>query len=48
MWAGFWNEAEPRFTHVLTWAMPPEARSTIPARYHRVFAEGELEIYARE
>ena len=48
MWAGFWNEAEPRFTHVLTWAMPPEARSTIPARYRRVFAEGELEIFARE
>jgi len=48
MWAGFWNEAEPRFTHVLTWAMPQEARSTIPARYRRVFAAGDLEIYARE
>jgi len=47
MWAGFWQEAEPRFTHVLTWAMPPEARSTIPTRYHRTFAAGDLEIYAR-
>src|SRR4029077_14684056 len=48
LWSGFWREAEPRFSHVLTWAIPLEARPTIPARYHRVFAAGELEIYARE
>lgn len=47
LWAGFWREAEPRFTHVLTWAIPPEARPTIPETYRRVFAEGALEIYAR-
>ena len=47
LWAGFWQEAEPRFSHLLTWAMPPEARPLIPARYRRVFAAGELEIYAR-
>jgi hypothetical protein len=47
LWAAFWTEAEPRFSHLLTWAMPPEARPIIPARYRRVFAEGELEIYAR-
>jgi hypothetical protein len=27
--------------------MPAEARALIPASYHRVFASGELEIYAR-
>jgi len=47
LWAGFWQEATPRFTHLLTWAMPPEARPMIPQVYHRVFAAGELEIYAR-
>jgi len=48
LWKGFWRQAEPRFSHVLAWAMPPETRSTIPERYRRVFAAGELEIYARE
>jgi hypothetical protein len=48
LWDGFWREAEPRFSHLLTWAIPAEARPMIPARYHRVFAAGELEIYARE
>jgi hypothetical protein len=47
IWASFWREAEPRFTHVLTWAMPPEARAIIPQRYARVFSAGDLEIYAR-
>ena len=47
LWGAFWREAEPRFGHVLTWAMPPEARSLLPASYRRVFAEGDLEIYAR-
>ncbi len=47
LWAGFWREATPRFSHLLTWAMPPEARPMIPTVYHRVFAAGELEIYAR-
>jgi hypothetical protein len=47
LWDGFWREAEPRFSHVLTWAMPPEARPMIPAQYQRTFAAGELEIYAR-
>ena len=40
LWAGFWQEATPRFSHLLTWAMPPEARPMIPAVYHRVFAPG--------
>jgi hypothetical protein len=47
-WRAFWQRAEPRFSHLLTWAMPPEARSIIPERYHRIFAAGELELFARE
>jgi hypothetical protein len=48
LWDGFWREAEPRFSHLLTWAIPAEARPMIPAGYRRVFAAGELEIYARQ
>ncbi|HZL17354.1 MAG TPA: hypothetical protein VFG23_06385 [Polyangia bacterium] len=48
LWDAFWRLAEPRFSHLLTWAIPPEARSMIPAGYRRVFAAGDLEIYARE
>lgn len=48
LWNGFWREAEPRFSHLLTWALPPEARPMIPEHYHRVFESGDLEIYARE
>ena len=47
LWAGFWRDAEPRFTHLLLWAMPPEARAIIPDQYQRIFVAGELEIYAR-
>jgi hypothetical protein len=47
LWASFWREAEPRFSHVLTWAMPPDARPVLPARYQQVFASGDLRIYAR-
>ena len=47
LWSTFWREAEPRFSHVLTWAIPAAARRMIPGGYHRVFSAGELEIYAR-
>jgi hypothetical protein len=47
LWRGFWRQAEPRFSHLLTWAIPPEARPMIPVSYQRVFAGGDLEIYAR-
>jgi len=48
LWGNFWREAAPRFTHLLVWAMPTEARSLIPAPYHPIFAAGKLVIYARE
>ena len=47
-WSAFWRKAEPRFAHLLTWAMPEQARSLLPKSYHRTFVDGELEIYARE
>jgi hypothetical protein len=47
-WRTFWAQAEPAFTHVLTWAMPAESRRLIPPQYSRVFARGDLEIYARQ
>jgi hypothetical protein len=48
LWNDFWRDAEPRFSHLLTWAIPSEARPMIPERYRRIFAAGELEIYARK
>lgn len=48
LWAAFWAEAAPRFTHIVTWAMPPESRAAIPPVYHRVFSQGDLELLARE
>jgi hypothetical protein len=47
VWDGFWREAEPRFSHLLVWAMPPEARSLIPASYQQIFADGKLQIFGR-
>ena len=47
LWEAFWRRAQPRFSHVLTWAMPAEARSVIPLGYRRVFVAGALDIYAR-
>jgi hypothetical protein len=47
LWSGFWRDAEPRFDHLLTWAIPAVARPMIPASYRRVFAAGALEIYER-
>ena len=47
LWDAFWRQAEPRFSHLLTWAIPREARPMIPKSYHRIFAAGQLEIYAR-
>lgn len=47
-WREFWNDATPRFDHLLVWDATPEARASIPAAYERTFAEGRLEIYARK
>jgi hypothetical protein len=48
LWTAFWAEAEPRYSHLLIWAMPPEARPMIPPRYQSRFVAGDLEVFARE
>jgi hypothetical protein len=48
LWTTFWVEAEPRYSHLLTWRMPPEARPMIPPRYRSKFAAGDLVVFARE
>jgi hypothetical protein len=48
IWRGFWRQAEPRFDHVLTWAMPAEARALFPPSYRRVLTIGQLEIYEKD
>jgi hypothetical protein len=48
VWSQFWKLAEPRFRYVLAWAMPAELHGQLPASYRRVFAAGDLEIYARQ
>lgn len=44
-WEAFWRQAEPRFSHVLTWAMPQMTRETIPSTFRRTFVAGSLEIF---
>lgn len=46
-WARFWAQAEPRFTTVLSWAMPDAARALMPPSYRVVFAAGDLAIWQR-
>lgn len=48
VWAAFWRDATPRFTHLLTWGMPQEARSLIPPAYRRAFEAGPLAIYVHQ
>ena len=47
MWADFWRQAAPRFTHVLAWGMTDQARALVPSAYRRTFQAGPLEIFAR-
>jgi hypothetical protein len=46
-WSEFWRQAQPRFSHVLTWAMPAEARPMMPPSYRRILHQGPLELYER-
>ncbi len=47
VWKAFWDEATPRFDHVLTWDVTQEARALVPPAYRLVFEQGRLGIYAR-
>jgi len=48
LWASFWREATPRFTHLLTWGITDQARALVPTAYRPTFQAGALTIYARE
>ena len=48
MWASFWAEATPRFTHVLTWGLNEQVRALIPSAYQRAYRDGPLEIFTRD
>lgn len=47
LWSAFWQKAEPRFGHVLTWDMPPEAQPMMPATYRQVLSSGRLQVFER-
>ncbi|MEO8875923.1 MAG: hypothetical protein ABI461_10070 [Polyangiaceae bacterium] len=47
LWREFWDDATPRFDHVLMWDPSDEARSQIPSRYKETFHEDRLYIYER-
>jgi hypothetical protein len=48
IWRSFWRQAEPRFDHVLTWAMPAEAQALFPPSFRRVLTAGQLQIWERD
>lgn len=47
LWREFWDDATPRFDHVLMWDPSDEARAQIPARFKETFHEDRLYIYER-
>ncbi|MCW5816085.1 MAG: hypothetical protein KIT84_34130 [Labilithrix sp.] len=46
-WRRFYDEATPRYDHLLLWDAPAAATAMVPADYTRTFARGRLAIYAR-
>jgi hypothetical protein len=46
-WRKFWEEAKPRYDHLLLWDPTPEVLAVVPPEYERTFQRGRLIIYAR-
>jgi hypothetical protein len=46
-WKRFWEDATPRFDHVLLWDATPEVLAAVPQVYERTFERGRLIILAR-
>jgi hypothetical protein len=46
-WKQFWDEAMPRFDHVLMWDPTPEAQAVVPPEYRIAFQQDRLVIYVR-
>jgi hypothetical protein len=47
-WKRFFDDASPRYDHLLLWEPTPDALANIPPEYVRTFARGRLMIYARK
>jgi hypothetical protein len=47
-WKKFYDDATPRFDHLLLWDATPEVLAMIPSRYQRTFERGRLIILARQ
>jgi hypothetical protein len=46
-WAEFWQDALPRYDHVLMWDAPPGAMALVPPDYRIKFQQDRLTIYER-
>jgi hypothetical protein len=46
-WKRFWEDATPRFDHVLLWDATPEVLAAVPKAYERKFDRGRLIVLAR-
>lgn len=47
IWAEFWRDATPHYTHVLLWDAADEVKAEIPPEYKPVYTSGRLTIYER-
>lgn len=47
-WSQFYQDALPRYDHLLIWDATPEGRAAIPPEYRLTFEQGRLAIYARQ
>lgn len=47
-WSQFYQDALPRYDHLLVWDATPEGRAAIPSDYRLTFEQGRLAIYARK
>lgn len=46
-WRQFYDDALPRYDHLLLWDATPEARAVVPPEYALTFERGRVAIYAR-
>jgi hypothetical protein len=47
-WSQFYQEALPRYDHLLVWDATPEGQAAIHPDYRLIFSQGRLSIYARK
>lgn len=47
LWREFWDDATPRFDHVLMWDPSPDVIGMVPPKYKMTFHEDRLWIFER-